>query len=98
MRLCIEPPAQNAIVRIGLHKQLCRELVFGSGALQQIEFKGGRGSCGNLAEPLFENYLAKQKPQASRARPQRCAPGRAKRPTDSRIENGRACSAIIFPA
>jgi len=47
-------PAVEA--RIGLHKALCRDLVFGSGALQQIEFKGMQ-ILKKLADVLFENYL-----------------------------------------
>jgi dGTPase len=42
--------------RIKLHKALCRELVYGSSALQQIEFKGGR-ILEQLAQTLFDNYL-----------------------------------------
>jgi dGTPase len=40
---------------------LCSELVFGSSALRQIEFKGGY-ILKKLAETLFENYQRK-KPQ-----------------------------------
>jgi dGTPase len=48
--------------RIKLHKALCRDLVFGSSALQQIEFKGER-ILRQLGEVLFENYLeAKGRP------------------------------------
>jgi dGTPase len=46
----------EAEVRIKLHKALSRELVYGSSALQQIEFKGGR-ILKQLAEVLFCNYL-----------------------------------------
>ena len=42
--------------RIKLHKALCRELIFGSSALQQIEFKGGH-VLRELAGALFANYL-----------------------------------------
>jgi len=42
--------------RIRLHKDLARDLVFGSSALRQIEFKGGRILEG-LAGALFDNYL-----------------------------------------
>jgi len=46
----------EAEIRIKLHKALCRELIFGSGALQQIEFKGVQ-ILKRLTETLFENYL-----------------------------------------
>jgi len=46
----------EAKARIKLHKMLCRELIFGSGALQQIEFKGVQ-ILRRLTETLFENYL-----------------------------------------
>ncbi|MCE0484259.1 MAG: dNTP triphosphohydrolase [Methylacidiphilales bacterium] len=46
----------GARARIRLHKKLCRELVFGSSALQQIEFKGER-VLRRLGELLFQNYL-----------------------------------------
>jgi len=49
---------ETARARIRLHKTLCRELVFGSSALQQIEFKGGQ-ILGRLAQTLFDNYLGK---------------------------------------
>jgi dGTPase len=52
-RLEVRPEAKS---RIRLHKQLCRDLVFGSGALQQIEFKGG-AILRALAGALFDNYL-----------------------------------------
>jgi dGTPase len=52
-RLDMKPEAKS---RIKLHKQLCKDLVFGSGALQQIEFKGGQ-ILRALAGALFENYL-----------------------------------------
>jgi dGTPase len=47
---------QEARARIKLHKKLCRDLIFGSGVLQQIEFKGGR-MLRQLVKALFENYL-----------------------------------------
>jgi len=47
---------ETAQARIRLHKTLCRQLVFGSSALQQIEFKGGQ-ILRKLAQVLFENYL-----------------------------------------
>ena len=56
-RLEVEPKAKE---RIALHKRLCRELVFGSAALQQIEFKGGQ-ILRALAGALFDNYLGVQK-------------------------------------
>jgi len=46
----------EAEARIKLHKMLCRDLVYGSSALQQIEFKGGR-ILKQLAQTLFDNYL-----------------------------------------
>ena len=49
---------EKAQARIRLHKTLCRELVFGSSALQQIEFKGGQ-ILRKLAQTLFENYLGR---------------------------------------
>ena len=49
---------ETARARIRLHKMLCRELIFGSSALQQIEFKGGQ-ILRKLAQTLFNNYLGK---------------------------------------
>jgi dGTPase len=46
----------EAEARIRLHKTLSRDLVYGSSALQQIEFKGGR-ILKQLAQVLFDNYL-----------------------------------------
>jgi dGTPase len=43
-------------MRIRLHKSLCGALVFGSGALQQIEFKGTR-ILHQLTDVLFKHYL-----------------------------------------
>jgi dGTPase len=51
--MTIEPLAES---RINLHKILCRELVFGSSELQQMEFKGGR-ILRQLGQMLFQNYL-----------------------------------------
>jgi len=52
----------EARARIKLHKALCRELIFGSGALQQIEFKGGH-VLRQLSQSFFSNYLCdKTKP------------------------------------
>ena len=48
----------EAEVRIKLHKALSRDLVYGSGALHQIEFKGGH-ILRQLAGALFDNYLRK---------------------------------------
>jgi dGTPase len=51
-----------AKAKIKVQKMLCRSLVYGSSALQQIEFKGGM-ILEKLAEMLFANYLgAKAKP------------------------------------
>jgi len=47
----------DALARIKLHKALCKDLVYGSSALRQIEFKGER-ILGQLARTLFDNYLA----------------------------------------
>jgi dGTPase len=49
--------AEGAISRIKLYKALCQELVFGSSALQQIEFKGAH-ILRELTSALFGNYLA----------------------------------------
>jgi dGTPase len=48
--------AEEAKTKIDLQKTLCRVHVYGSSALQQIEFKGGT-ILKRLAETLFENYL-----------------------------------------
>lgn len=58
-RLDVKPEAKS---RINLHKRLCKDLVFGSGALQQIEFKGGQ-ILRQLAGALFDNYLGTAKPK-----------------------------------
>jgi dGTPase len=58
-RLEVKPEAKS---RIDLHKRLCKDLVFGSGALQQIEFKGGQ-ILRQLAGALFDNYLGHAKPK-----------------------------------
>ena len=52
-KIVIEPLAES---RINLHKMLCRELVFGSSELQQMEFKGGR-ILSQLGQMLLQNYL-----------------------------------------
>ena len=52
-RLVRQPEAK---ARIRLHKNLSRDLVFGSSALQQIEFKGGQ-ILKELCQTLFCNYL-----------------------------------------
>ena len=52
-KIVIEPLAES---RIDLHKILCRELVYGSSELQQMEFKGGR-ILRQLGQMLFQNYL-----------------------------------------
>jgi dGTPase len=46
----------EAETRIRLHKDLCRDLVYGSSALQQIEFKGSL-ILTQLAQTFFDNYL-----------------------------------------
>jgi dGTPase len=53
-------PAETK-ARIKLHKALCRDLVFGSSALHQIEYKGGH-VLRELGGALFKNYLANDKP------------------------------------
>jgi dGTPase len=50
--LCLQPEAR---ARIKLHKALSRELIFGSSAQQQIEFKGGH-VLRELGRSLFANY------------------------------------------
>ena len=55
-RLEIKPEAK---ARIRLHKALCKELIFGSSALQQIEYKGGH-VLRQLSDSLFENYLGER--------------------------------------
>jgi dGTPase len=52
-KLTVKP---SALVRIKLHKALCKDLVYGSSALRQIEFKGEK-ILGQLARALFDNYL-----------------------------------------
>jgi len=52
-KLVLKPMAW---ARIQLHKALCKELVYGSSALQQIEFKGGE-ILRKLAKTLLKNYL-----------------------------------------
>ena len=52
-KLVLKPLAR---ARITLHKALCRDLVYGSSALQQIEFKGGE-LLRKLAKTLLNNYL-----------------------------------------
>jgi dGTPase len=52
-KLLLKPVAR---AHIKLQKALCRELVYGSSALQQIEFKGGE-ILKKLAKTLLENYL-----------------------------------------
>jgi len=53
-KLVVKP---SALTRIKLHKALCKDLVYGSSALRQIEFKGEK-ILGQLAQTLFDNYLA----------------------------------------
>jgi dGTPase len=50
----VQPEAR---ARIKLHKRLSKDLIFGSSALRQIEFKGGH-VLKQLGGSLFENYLA----------------------------------------
>ena len=52
-KIVIEPLAES---RIELHKILCRDLVFGSSELQQMEYKGGR-LLRQLGQMLLQNYL-----------------------------------------
>jgi dGTPase len=62
--LQVRPEARG---RIKLLKKLCRDLVFGSGALQQIEFKGTQ-ILRELAGVLFENYLGVRKSDGTRGK------------------------------
>jgi dGTPase len=50
----VKPEAKS---RIRLQKKLSRELVFGAGLLQQIEYKGTE-VLRRLAQAFFENYLS----------------------------------------
>lgn len=52
-KIVLQPAAR---ARIKLHKALCKDLIYGSSALQQIEFKGGY-ILKRLARTLFCNYL-----------------------------------------
>ena len=54
--------------RIKLQKKLCRDLVFGSSALQQIEYKGTQ-ILQKLAGALFDNYLGVLRKEGSRDKP-----------------------------
>ncbi len=74
----------QAEAKIDVQKTLCRVLVYGSSALQQIEFKGGK-ILEKLAETLFENYLGatgkkNAAPCAGRRPLPRARPGRRLRP------------------
>jgi dGTPase len=51
----------DADARIKLHKQLAKHLVYRSGALHQIEYKGGQ-MLRRLAQALFENYFGAAEP------------------------------------
>jgi dGTPase len=51
----------EAEARIKLHKKLAKDLVYQSGALHQIEYKGGQ-MLRKLAGTLFENYFEAEKP------------------------------------
>ncbi len=53
----------GAEARIKLHKDIARDLVYGSSALHQIEFKGGR-ILEQRAGALFDNYLGASRPNA----------------------------------
>ena len=55
-QFCLELTAK-ARQLIELQKDLCKDLVYRSSALQQIEFKGGE-ILRKLAEALLENYLS----------------------------------------
>ena len=52
----------EASARIGLHKAVAKDLVFGSSALEQIEFKGGH-VLRSLGTSLFDNYLQQDTPR-----------------------------------
>jgi dGTPase len=51
----------EAEARIKLHKSLAKDLIYRSGALHQIEYKGGH-MLRKLAETLFGNYFAAANP------------------------------------
>jgi dGTPase len=51
----------EAVARIKLHKQLAKHLVYRSGALHQIEYKGGH-MLRKLASALFKNYFDETAP------------------------------------
>ena len=51
----------EADLRIKVHTKLARDLVYRSGALHQIEYKGGH-MLRKLAGALFENYFSAAKP------------------------------------
>jgi dGTPase len=51
----------EAEARIKLHKQLAKHLIYRSGALHQIEFKGG-AMLRKLADTLFANYFSGSTP------------------------------------
>jgi len=53
-RLARQPESE---ARIKLHKAICKDLVYGSSALQQIEFKGAR-ILRELSGTLLGNYLS----------------------------------------
>jgi dGTPase len=59
--------ADEAKSRIKLYKTLCKDLVFGSSALQQIEFKGAH-VLRELTGALFDNYLGPARADGSRGR------------------------------
>ncbi len=89
-KIVLKPLAK---ARIKLHKRLCGELVFGSSALQQIEFKGGQ-ILRKLATTLLDNYLS------ASSKPAVLVPRDVHRTVigadTSEVE--RAFYAIIFPA
>jgi dGTPase len=48
--------------RIELHKRICKDLIYGSTALRQIEFKG-RQLLEAMAKAFLDNYLSSRSPQ-----------------------------------
>jgi dGTPase len=48
--------------RIELHKRICRDLIFGSSALRQIEFKA-RHLLESMSKAFLDNYVTARSPQ-----------------------------------
>ena len=85
--------ADEAKSRIKLHKKLCKDLVFGSSALQQIEFKGTHRSCARWPARFSEIISASGKDEGTRATPGGKSPAplrRARAVRATETESGRA--------